>query len=95
MSTTGSLDDVVARATDLARAGVAPADAADEVLAAAGGDRRGVEAARDEMATRVHAHVDDFDATLILQLLNQVLARLPIHDPLDWRVRWTQRFKRP
>jgi sirohydrochlorin ferrochelatase len=95
MTTTSSLEDVVALAADLARDGVGPADAAEPVLAAAGGDRRTVEAARDRVAARVHAHVDDFDATLTLQLLNSVLARLPIYDPLDWRVLWTQRFRRP
>jgi hypothetical protein len=54
-----------------------------------------VEAARDAVAARVRARVDDFEATDTLQLLNQVLARLPIHDPLDWKPRWKQRFRRP
>ena len=89
------VDDVVSRASDLAGEGVSAADAASDVLAAAGGDRRMVEAARDRVASRVHARVDDFEATATLQLLNRVLSRLPIHDPLDWRVRWTQRFRRP
>lgn len=89
------VDDVVVRASELSRDGVAAADAAEEVLAAAGGDRRLVEAARDRVASRVHARVDDFEATATLQLLNRVLSRTPIHDPLDWRVRWTQRFRRP
>ena len=95
MTATGSLDDAIARATDLSREGVRPAEAVEPILAAAGGDRRAVEAARDEVAGRVHAHVDDFEATLTLQLLNAVLGRLPINDPLDWRIRWTQRFRRP
>ena len=89
------VDDVVARAAELAREGVTAAEAAVDVLAAAGGSRRMVEAARDRVASRVHARVDDFEATATLQLLNRVLSRLPIHDPLDWRVRWTQRFRRP
>jgi hypothetical protein len=89
------VDDVISRASDLSRDGVAAGDPAPEVLAAAGGDRRMVEAARDRMASRVHARVDDFEATATLQMLNRVLSRLPIHDPLDWRVRWTQRFRRP
>ena len=90
-----TLDDVVARAGQLARDAVPADDAAADVLAAAAGDRRTVEAARDLVAARVHAKVDDFEATATLQLLNRVLSRLPIHDPLDWRVRWTQRFRRP
>lgn len=90
-----TVDDVVVRAAELSRDGVSAADAAPDVLAAAGGDRRTVEAARDRMASRVHARVDDFEATATLQMLNRVLSRLPIHDPLDWRVRWTQRFRRP
>ena len=89
------VDDVVVRAAELSRDGVGAADAADDVLATAGGDRRLVEAARDRVASRVHARVDDFEATATLQLLNRVLSRLPIHDPLDWRVRWTQRFRSP
>ena len=89
------LDGVVARAGDLARDGVPAGDAAPDVLAAAGGDRRVVEAARNRVADRVHVKVDDFEATATLQMLNRVLSRLPIHDPLDWRVRWTQRFRRP
>lgn len=89
------VDDVMVRAAELSRDGVPAADAAGEVLATAGGDRRMVEAARDRVASRVHARVDDFEATATLQLLNRVLSRLPIHDPLDWRVRWTQRFRRP
>lgn len=95
MTTTAALDTVIACARDLAGRGVAAADAADEVLAAAGGDRRAVEAARDRVAARLRARVDDFEATATLQLLNRVLSALPIHDPLDWRVRWTQRFRKP
>jgi len=95
MEATTVLDDVIARATKLAREGT-PADAAAaELLDAAAGDRRVVEMARDRVAARLRARVDDFEATATLTLLNRVLAGLPIHDPLDWKVRWTQRFKRP
>jgi hypothetical protein len=95
MTMTTPLEDVIAKATDLAARGVAAGDAADELLGAAGGDRATVETARDEVAARIRARVDDFEATATLQLLNRVLSRLPIHDPLDWKVRWTQRFRRP
>ncbi len=84
MTTAPALDDVIACARDLASRGVAAADAADEVLAVAGGDRRAVEAARDRVAARLRARVDDFEATATLQMLNRVLSHLPIHDPLDW-----------
>lgn len=86
---------VAARAREKALAGVSADEAVADILAAAGGDRRMVEAARDSVAARVHLHSDDFDATAALQMLNRVLSRLPIHDPLDWRVRWTQRFRKP
>lgn len=95
METTSVVDDVIARAAKLAREGT-PADAAGaELLDAAGGDRRVVETARDRVAARLRARVDDFEATATLTLLNGALAALPIHDPLDWKVRWTQRFRRP
>jgi hypothetical protein len=95
MTTTTALDDVIARAGELAHQGATADAAASEILGAAGGDRRTVEAARDRVAARVRSRVDDFEATAVLTLLNRVLSRLPIHDPLDWKVRWTQRFRRP
>lgn len=87
-------DVVVARATELVRDG-AGVDVAAELLAAAGGDRAQVEAARDIVANRVRTRVSDFEATACLTLLNRALSNLPIHDPLDWKVRWGQRFRRP
>ncbi|HET9077041.1 MAG TPA: hypothetical protein VFN68_08915 [Acidimicrobiales bacterium] len=87
-------DALVARAYDLSRAGVTQA-AVDELLSAASESRPDLEAARDRVAARVHARVDDFDATAALQLLNRALSRAPIHDPLDWKPRWGQRFRRP
>jgi hypothetical protein len=95
MSTLTPADAVVARAAELSRDGTSPAEAAAEVLAAGGGDRKAVEAGRDLVAARVRTRVDDFEATATLQMLNRVLQNLPIHDPLDWRVRWGQRFRRP
>ena len=94
---TPAVDDVMARAAEMARSGAdADADqAAEDLLAVAGGQRSALVDARDRVATAVHARVDDFEATATLQLLNRVLSRVPIIDPLDWRVRWTQRFRRP
>jgi hypothetical protein len=62
---------------------------------AAGDNRVAVEAARDHVAARIHRSVDDWDATAALTLLNKALSDMPRTDPLDWRVRWTQRFRRP
>lgn len=91
---TSNADAVAARAAELVRDG-SGADVPAELLAAAGGDRRQVEAARDLVAARVRSRVDDFEATASLQLLNRALSRTPIDDPLDWKVRWGQRFRRP
>lgn len=87
-------DALVERAYQLGRSGNT-AEAADELVAAAGPARRDLETARDRVAERLHARVDDFEATAALQLLNRALSRAPIHDPLDWKVRWTQRFRKP
>jgi hypothetical protein len=75
--------------------GTNPAEAVAAIVEAAGGDRRPIEAARDQLAARLHASVDDWDATASLTLLNRTLATMPRLDPLDWRVRWGQRFRRP
>lgn len=87
-------DGLVARAFELSRSGGGP-QAVDDLLAAASERRHDLESARDQVATRVHERVDDFEATAALQLLNRTLSRAPIHDPLDWKVRWGQRFRRP
>ena len=91
---TSNADAVVAKASELVRDGDGR-DVPAELLAAAGGDRSQVETARDLMAARVRARVDDFEATACLQMLNRALSKLPIHDPLDWKPRWGQRFRRP
>lgn len=87
-------ENVAARAGELARNG-SGSDPAQELLAAAGGDRKTIEVARDLVAGRVRADVGDFEATAALQVLNRALSALPIEDPLDWKVRWGQRFRRP
>jgi hypothetical protein len=88
-------DAVVERAFQAVEAGSDPGSAVTDIEVAAGGDRAVVEAARNEVSARVHARSDDFEATAALQLLNRTLSQMPIHDPLDWRVRWGQRFRRP
>jgi hypothetical protein len=91
MSST-TTDVIVRHATDLARDGDQVA-AADQLIAAADRERGPLEAARDQVATHLHRHVDDFDATGALRLLNRALSRLPVVDPLDWRVRWARHRK--
>ncbi len=70
-------------------------EAADALSAAAGGDRTIIEAARNHVASHLHGVGDDWRATATLTLLNRTLAVMPRTDPLDWRVRWDQRFRRP
>jgi hypothetical protein len=59
----------------------------------AGGDRQLMEAARDRTAALLHTRVDDWNATAALTLLNRALSRMPRHDPLDWRERWSRHRK--
>jgi hypothetical protein len=92
--TTVTPEAIAAQATELARSG-SPDSATQALVAAAGGDRQTIETARDQLAARLHTAVDDWDATAALTLLNRTLADMPRHDPLDWRVRWKQRFRRP
>ena len=85
---------LITRARQLGLPGSSP-DALAHLVADARGDRELLEAARDELARHLHTHGDDFEGTAALQLLNRALAALPRHDPMDWRVRWDQRFRRP
>jgi hypothetical protein len=94
--TTATVDQIADRAVELAKPGPdRPEDPISALTDAAGGDRSLLEAARDQMAGRVHRSVDDWDATAALTLLNRCLSDLPRYDPLDWKIRWTQRFRRP
>lgn len=90
-----TLDPVIAAAHRQAAAGASADDSAGDLLVAAGGDRRRLEQARDEVASRMHTRSDDFELGATLQMLNRVLGALPIDDPLDWRKRWHQRFRKP
>jgi hypothetical protein len=85
-------DTLVSHATALA--GDADKDSATaKIIDLAGGDRQLMEAARDQLAAHLHTHVDDWDATATLTLLNRALSRMPRTDPLDWRVRWSRHRK--
>lgn len=86
-------DEVLSRAKELA--GASNGSAVQQLVADAGGDRAAVEAARDRVVAHLHTAVDDFEATAVLQLLNRTLSAMPRVDPLDWRVLWGQRFRRP
>ncbi len=93
--TTTTPEPLADLAAELVRAGASVPDAAEALTAAAGGDRRRIELARDRAAAQVGARVDDFEASAVLQLLNRVLSHVPVKDPLDWKPRWGQRFRRP
>ena len=68
---------------------------AGRLAASAAGDRLTLAEARDFYASLVRVRSDDFRATTALRLLNRALSATPIVDPLDWKKRWHQRFRRP
>ena len=68
-------------------------DGLAQLLEMVGDDRIALEAARDQVARRLHTHVSDYAATGALTLLNRALAQLPPPEPFDWRVRWARRRK--
>jgi hypothetical protein len=88
-------EQLAEQAIELAASGERPDASAEELLRVADGDRATVEAARNLLAARLHASVGDWSATAGLSLLNRALATMPRHDPMDWRVMWGQRFRRP
>jgi hypothetical protein len=69
------------------------AEAAEQLIGIVGPDRPALETARDQVAAHLHRHVDDWEATGTLTVLNRTLARIPRTDPLDWRVRWSRHRK--
>jgi hypothetical protein len=83
---------IVQHAGELARDGDL-ADAVDQLIGVVGPDRGALETARDQVAAHLHRHVDDWQATAALRVLNRALAQLPRTDPLDWRVRWSHHRK--
>jgi hypothetical protein len=86
-----SPDAIVQQAADLSQ-DHDQAAAKEKLIGLVGGDRHALEAARDQVAAHLHRRVDDFQATATLTLLNRALADIPIVDPLDWRVRWSNRI---
>jgi hypothetical protein len=87
-----TIDDIVRQAAELAASGDAVA-AADALIASVGADRQALGAARDQVARHLHHQIDDFEATAALTVLNRALSRVPIVDPMDWRVRWAKHRK--
>jgi hypothetical protein len=63
------------------------AAATEEMVALAAGDRRAVEAVRDEYVLRLHADSSDYDATAALGVLNRALAHMGWADPYCWKNR--------
>ncbi len=78
---------VATRASELAGA-ADRAGAAAELVTLVGRDRAVLEAARDQIATRLHVNVADFAATKTLTLLNRALSTYGWTDPFDWKERW-------
>jgi hypothetical protein len=83
---------IVQQAGALARDGDL-AGAVEQLIGIVGPDRPAFETARDQVAAHLHRHVDDWQATATLTVLNRALARIPRTDPLDWRVRWSRHRK--
>jgi hypothetical protein len=95
---TPASDVVAERALELAGSGDAPVDveaAVAELISVAGGDRAALEAARNRLARRLLGRAGDWQAAAALGLLNKALVSAGWRDPYDWKVRWSQRFRRP
>jgi hypothetical protein len=65
------------------------------LIEAAGGDRAVIEAARDGVARDLHGNAGDWAATGALGLLNKTLIKMGWYDKYDWKIRWSQPFRRP
>jgi hypothetical protein len=59
------------------------------------GDRAAIEAARDQVARRLHGNAGDWAATSALNLLNKTLVSMGWYDKYDWKIRWAQPWRRP
>jgi hypothetical protein len=70
-------------------------DRVARLVEAAGGDRFVLESARNDVAKALHGKAGDFTATSALALLNKALVSVGWTDPYDWKIRWSQRFRRP
>ena len=88
-----TVTELADRAAELSRSEPDAYAAVATIIREAADDRRLIEAARDQVAARIRAAVDDFEATATLTLLNRTLSTMPRYDPLDWRVRWAQHRK--
>jgi hypothetical protein len=86
-------DDIRRLATELA--GTRSADAVAQLIEAAGGDRSAIEAARNDVARRLHGNAGDWSATAALAVLNKALVSSGWTDKYDWKIRWSQPFRRP
>jgi hypothetical protein len=70
-------------------------DAVAQLLALAGDDRDALAAARNRLAARLRINAGDYAATAALTLINRALVQQGWVDRFDWKVRWSQPFKRP
>jgi glutamate/tyrosine decarboxylase-like PLP-dependent enzyme len=87
-------DEIQDLATELGAGSDADAAVA-RLIEAAGGDKAIIEAARDQVARALHGNAGDWTATGALTLLNKTLVSMGWYDKYDWKIRWSQRFRRP
>jgi hypothetical protein len=87
--------DAIERKADELSGADGRAEAVTELLTLVDGDRPALEAARNNVARRLHGNPSDWAATATLGLLNQALVQFGWTDAFDWKIRWGQRFRRP
>jgi len=93
-----TVDLIEQRALELGRRSPSPSEqseAVGQLVDAAGADRPSLEEARNRLARRLHGNSSDSAAVGALGLLNRALVAVGWDDPYDWRVRWSQPFRRP
>jgi hypothetical protein len=87
-------DAIERRAAELA-ASTDRDDAVAQLLTLVDGDREALGAARNRVVRQLHANPSDHGATATLAVLNKALVAVGWKDPYDWKIRWSQPFKRP
>jgi hypothetical protein len=70
-------------------------DAVAQLVVLADGDRDALGEARKQIVRRLHGNSADHAATAALTLVNRALVTVGWSDPFDWKIRWSQPFKRP
>lgn len=65
------------------------------LIEAADGDRAAIEAARDDVARKLHGRAGDWSATAALTLLNKAVVSLGWYDKFEWKSRLGGRLRKP